>query len=152
MTPLLNEKICAVARIDDPNLPLGALTIQDLQGVPLILTGVLTAGVRLALDRAACLAGVVLDVVVEVETATVAAQLVKDGVGWTIHYAAAVASEIDAGSLRAVPVEGLVLRRYLAQPALRSPSKATISMISLLQETVASLIRDGHWPMAELSG
>jgi LysR family nitrogen assimilation transcriptional regulator len=149
MAPLLNEKICAVARIDDPIMPHGAMTVRDLQGLPLILTGVPMAGVRLALDRAACLAGVVLNVVVEVETAMVAAQLVKDGVGWTVHYAAAVAGEMDAGTLRAVPIEGLILRRYLAHPVLRSPSKATVSMISLLRETVSSLVRDGHWPMAE---
>jgi LysR family nitrogen assimilation transcriptional regulator len=150
LTPLLNEKICAVARFDDTRLPFESITIEAFRGIPLVLTGVLTAGVRLAFDRAADLARVPLDVVVEVETAAVAAQLVKDGVGWTVHYAAAVASEVEAGTLRAVPIEGLLLQRYLAQAVLHPPSKATDAMISLLKETVSSLIHQGKWPMAEL--
>jgi LysR family nitrogen assimilation transcriptional regulator len=151
MAPLLNEKICAVGCGNDPTLPARSITIHELQGRPLILAGVPAAGVRLALDRAADLAGVVLNVAVEVETATVAAQLVRDGVGWTIHYAAAVADEVHAGSLKAVPIEGLILQRYLAQSVLQSPSKATVAMMSLLAETVAALVSEGHWLMAEVA-
>ncbi len=148
--PLLNEKICAVGRFDDERLPNGPINIASLQGIPLVLTGVMTSGVRLALDRACAMAGVTLDVLIEVESATLAAQLVKDGVGWTIHYAAAVALDVEDKTLRVAPIEGLILRRYLAQAVLRPPSKATVAMISLLHETAASLVQDGQWPMAEM--
>jgi LysR family nitrogen assimilation transcriptional regulator len=151
LTPLLNDKICAVARCDDSSLPPASISVAALQGVPLILTGVQSAGVRLALDRAADLARVKLNVVVEVETAAVAARLVQDGVGWTVHYAAAVASEIAAGTLRAVPIDGLILQRYLARPVLHVTSQAAVAMIALFQETVSALIHSGQWPLAELA-
>ena len=51
---------------------------------------------------------------VEVETIAAAKLLVRDGVGWTAHFAAAVQDEADAHLLRAVPISGLRLHRYVA--------------------------------------
>ena len=148
--PLLTENICAVAPAGDSRLPNGQITVEDLQGIPLIVTGVRTSGVRLALDRATALAGIKLNEVIEVETATVATQLVSEGVGWTIHYAAAVAREVESGTLRVAPIKGLMLSRFLAHAVLRPLSKATVSMVALLQETAASLVHEGRWPMAQM--
>ncbi|MGE8158946.1 LysR family transcriptional regulator [Paraburkholderia sp. NPDC080076] len=149
---LLSEHICVIGVSGDPRLQVASVDVEDLAGVPMILTGLQNSGVRLALERATARANVVLDEVMEVESAAVAAQLVAEGVGWTIHFASAVTRDVDAGILRAVPISGLVLERFLAYAVQRPPSTATVTLISLVHETVESLIQSGKWPMAETGG
>ncbi|WP_206995827.1 LysR family transcriptional regulator [Trinickia mobilis] len=148
---LMTEPMCAIGPAQDDQLPPGPVSVHQLTGVPLILTGVQNSGVRLALERAAARANVELKGIIEVESATVATQLVEAGIGWTIHFASAVAREVNAGKLRAVPVEGLILERYIAYPAMRPPSVATVSLITLVCETAESLIESGQWPMAKMA-
>lgn len=148
--PLLTEKICAIGPASDVRLQAQSISVQQLRGVPLILTGLQNSGVRLALERATANANIALDAVVEVESATVAAQLVEEGVGWTIHFASAVRREIDEGQLRAVPIDGVRLERYLAHAVTRPPSTATVSLTSLVCEAAQALIQSNRWPMAEM--
>ncbi len=129
-----------------------SIDVKDLAGVPLILTGLQNSGVRLALERATARANVVLDEVMEVESTAVATQLVAEGVGWTIHFASAVSRDIEAGVLHGVPISGLILDRFLAYAVQRPPSTATVTLISLIHETVESLIQSGKWPTAALGG
>src|SRR6202161_2257659 len=98
-TPLLSESLCAIARHSDPRLGDLPIDIDDLANIPLILTGIPKAGVRLELEAPAARAGVRLNPVIEVETITVARTLVERGAGWTVHFAA-VRNQIDAGILR----------------------------------------------------
>jgi LysR family transcriptional regulator, nitrogen assimilation regulatory protein len=149
--PLMSEKICVIGPADDRRLDVAELDVQDLKEVPLILTGVQKSGVRLALERAAAKSNVVLDDTMEVESATVAAQLVSEGIGWTVHFAAAMYSGIEAGKLRAVPIRGLVLERFLARAVQRPPSRATTTLMNLIHETARALIQSGRWPKAEMS-
>jgi LysR family nitrogen assimilation transcriptional regulator len=149
--PLMSEKICAIGPADDLRLDVAELDVQDLKDVPLILTGLQKSGVRLALERAAARANVVLDDTMEVESATVAAQLVCEGIGWTVHFASAMRNEIEAGRLRAVPISGLVLERFLARAVQRPPSRATLTLMRLICETAQTLIENGWWSMAEMS-
>jgi LysR family nitrogen assimilation transcriptional regulator len=148
--PLLTEQVCAIGPADDARLRARSLTVRQLDGVPMILTGLQNSGVRLALERATAKEDIHLDVVMEVESATVAAQLVKDGAGWTIHFASAVRQDTEAGVLRAVPLEGIKLERYLAHTTTRPPSAATVSLLSLICETAQTLIATKQWPMAEM--
>ncbi|CAG9243875.1 LysR family transcriptional regulator [Paraburkholderia caribensis] len=148
--PLVTEKICAIGAANDQRLANGHLTVNQLENVPLILAGMPNSGVRLALERTTAEANVDLRIVAEVESATVATQLVADGMGWTIHYGSAVAQEVADGRLRAAPIEGLVLERYVAHAVTRPPSGATVSLITLIYDTVGSMISDGRWPMAEV--
>ena len=148
--PLLTEQLCAIGPADDVRLCASSLTVRQLDRVPLILTGLQNSGIRLALERATAKEDIYLDGVMEVESATVAAQLVKDGVGWTIHFASAVSRDIEAGVLRAVPLKGIKLERYLAHTTTRPPSAATVSLISLICETTQTLIATKQWPMAEM--
>jgi LysR family transcriptional regulator, nitrogen assimilation regulatory protein len=76
-TPLLSESLCAIARHSDPRLGDLPIDIDDLANIPLILTGIPKAGVRLELESAAARAGVRLNPVIEVETITVARTLVE---------------------------------------------------------------------------
>ena len=148
--PFLTERVCAIGPADDARLRARLLTLRQLEGVPMILTGLQNSGVRLALERATAKEGIHLDGVMEVESATVAAQLVKDGVGWTIHFASAVSRDIEAGVLLAVPLKGIKLERYLAHTTTRPPSAATVSLVSLMCETAQTLIATKQWPMAEM--
>ena len=88
--------------------------------------------------------------VVEVETAEVARRLVLDGVGLTVHFAAAVKDDIEAGRLRAVPIEGLALHRAIARAADRPLSRATEAVIGLLCSVIEQHVRDGQWPNVRL--
>lgn len=57
-TPLLSESLYAIARHSDPRLGDRPIDIDDLADIPLILTGIPKAGVRLELEPAAARAGV----------------------------------------------------------------------------------------------
>jgi len=148
--PLLDEDICLIGTPDDPRIRKSRLTIRDLAGVPLVMTGLVKSGVRLKLEDAAARAKVELVSVVEVETAEVARRLVLDGIGLTAHFAAAVKEDIDAGRLRAVPIEGLALHRAIARAADRPVSRATDAVIGLLRAVIEGHVRDGKWPNVRL--
>lgn len=147
--PLLSEKLCAIGPATDARLAVSSLDIQALGEVPMILAGLQKSGVRLALERSAARANISLHEVMEVESADVAAQLVSEGAGWTVHVASAVRREVLAGSLRAVPISGLTLERFLAHSRQRPPSRATIALMSTIRSMVVTMIDAGDWPMAQ---
>ena len=149
-SPLLDEQICLIGQPADPRIRKRRLTVRDLVGVPLVMTGLVKSGVRLKLEDAAARAKVDLLPIVEVETAEVARRLVLDGVGLTAHFAAAVKEDIDAGRLRAVPIEGLSLHRAIARAADRPVSRATEAVIGLLRSVIEAHVREGRWPNAQL--
>jgi LysR family nitrogen assimilation transcriptional regulator len=151
IVPLLKEQICLIGLPDDPRIQKARIKIRDLAGVPLVMTGLVKSGVRLELEAAAARAKVELNHVVEVETAEVARRLVLDGVGLTAHFAAAVKEDIEAGRLRAVPIEGLFLHRILARAADRPVSRATEGVMGVLRRVIERHVRDGKWPNAQLS-
>jgi LysR family transcriptional regulator, nitrogen assimilation regulatory protein len=146
---LLTERICAIGLAGDARLEGESLPIAALRRVPLILTGVRNSGIRLALERAIAKANVELDTVIEVESVTVAVQLVQAGIGWTIHFPAPVQSEIENELLQAVPIDGITLERYLGHSVVRPQSTATAALTTLVLETARSLMLDGRWLMAE---
>ena len=150
-TPLLDELICLIGKRGDRRVRKARVTIDDLAGVPLVMTGRVKSGVRLKLEDAAARAKVELLPVVEVETAEVARRLVLDGVGLTTHFAAAVKEDIDAGRLRAVPIEGLALHRVIARASDRPVSRATDAVIALLRTVIEQHVREGRWPNVRLS-
>jgi len=149
-SPLLDEQICLIGTPGDRRIRKARLTIRDLAGVPLVMTGLVKSGVRLKLEDAAARAKVDLLPVVEVETAEVARRLVLDGVGLTAHFAAAVNEDIATGKLRAVPIEGLSLHRVIARAADRPVSRATEAVIGLLRSVVERHVGEGKWPNARL--
>ncbi|MDN4587513.1 LysR family transcriptional regulator [Xenophilus aerolatus] len=149
--PLLKEQICLIGPPGDHRLRAAGVDIRDLAGVPLVMTGLVKSGVRLELEAAAASARIALNHVVEVETAEVARRLVLEGVGLTAHFAAAIKDDVDAGRLRAVPIQGLYLHRVLARAADRPVSRATEGVMGVLRTVVERHVRDGHWPNAQLA-
>lgn len=149
--PLLKEQICLIGPPGDRRLRAARVDVRDLAGVPLVMTGLVKSGVRLELEAAAASARIALNHVVEVETAEVARRLVLEGVGLTAHFAAAIKDDVEAGRLRAVPIEGLYLHRVLARAADRPVSRATEGVMGVLRTVVERHVRDGNWPNAQLA-
>lgn len=149
--PLMKEQVCLIARSDDLRFSrMAKVRVRDLDGVPLVMTGLMKSGVRLGLEVAAARAKIELNPVVEVETAEVARRLVTDGVGVTAHFAAAVREDLAAGRLRAVPIDGLYLHRVLARATDRPASRATVGVMAVLREVIQAHVREGHWANATL--
>lgn len=148
--PLMTEDICLIARPDEQRIRGPRAKMKQLAGLPLVMTGLAKSGVRLELEAAAARAGVELNQVVEVESVEVAKRLVREGIGVTVHFAATVKEDVEAGRLVAYPIEGLHLRRILARAADRPPSRATEELVGLLRTVVESLVDGGQWPNAVL--
>ncbi|RJF92707.1 LysR family transcriptional regulator [Noviherbaspirillum saxi] len=148
--PLLTEDICLIGRPDDKRMHAPKAKLKQFGGLPLVMTGVAKSGVRLELEVGAARAGVELNQMVEVETVEVAKRLVRDGVGLTVHFAAAVKEDLEAGRLNAIPIEGLHLRRIIARASDRPPSRATEEMIDILRTVIEELVQGGEWPHAVL--
>ncbi len=151
LLPLLSEKICAIGPFGDPRLQRGTLGIRQLDGIPLILTGVSKSGIRLELEAAAARANIVLDEVIEVESLEVARRLVIEGIGWTVHFAAPIQEELEKKSLAAVPITGLRLSRVIARAVERPPSRATEVLMALLHEVAVDMVKSGKWPHSTLA-
>jgi len=150
LVPLLSEKICAIGPWSDQRLRHGPVSIQQLKGVPLILTGVSKSGVRLELESAAARANTPLTEVVEVESLEVARRLVIEGLGWTVQFAAPIKEELETGQLAAAPIRGLKLRRMIARAVERPPSRATDAVTAALHGVAVELVASGRWPNSTL--
>jgi LysR family transcriptional regulator, nitrogen assimilation regulatory protein len=148
---LLKEQICLIGKPEDARVRKARIRIRDLARVPLVMTGLVKSGVRLELEAAAARAKIELNHVVEVETVEVARRLVMNGVGLTAHFAAAVQEDIEAGRLRAVPIEGLFLHRVIARASNRPASRATEGVMDVIRMVVERHVRAGKWPNAELT-
>jgi LysR family nitrogen assimilation transcriptional regulator len=149
--PLFSDAICAIVPFDETRIGGQGVDLRLLDRVPLILTGVQKSGIRLELETAAARANVTLWPVVEVESVAVAKLLIRDGIGWTVHFAAAVQDEVDAHLLRAVPIIGLRLHRYVAWAVGRPRSRAVRALAELLRELVRESVGAGIWPNTELA-
>ena len=150
--PLLTEALCLIGRPEDKRLSGTRVKLRQLAGLPLVMTGLAKSGVRLELEAGAARTGIELNPVVEVETVEVAKRLVREGVGLTVHFAAAVKEDVDAGRLAASPIEGLQLRRILARASDRPPSRATEELVGILRTVVKEMVHGGAWPNATLEG
>ncbi|HEY9279537.1 MAG TPA: LysR family transcriptional regulator [Eoetvoesiella sp.] len=144
--PLLTERICAIGPYSDKRLHMHQIGIKELEGIPLILTGVSKSGIRLELERAAARANMSLNEVIEVESLEVARRLVHAGLGWTVHFAAPIKWELDDCKLAAVPIKGLHLKRVIARAMEKPPSRATEVLSALLYDVCMKLMTQNEWP------
>lgn len=74
----------------------------------------------------------------------------KAGVGWTVHFAAAVRNGIDAGILRATPIKGLNLQRSLGHSIGRPQSRAATTVANVILELIRDMVANGDWANASL--
>lgn len=152
VVPLVAESLCAIGPWGDAALGDGPVDMEQLQGLPMILTGVPKSGVRLALEALAARQGLELQVTMEVESIEVARRLVARGFGWTVHFAAAIRDELQAQRLQAVPIRGLELQRMIGYAAARPPSRASLAVMETLRRVARELTVGGSWPHSRLLG
>ena len=150
-TRVLSDALCLILPFDDPNITGADIELRHLHELPLILTGIAKSGIRRQLELAAGSADVTIRCIVEVTSISVAKTLINAGVGWTVHYAAAVKDEIAGGTLRAVPIRGLRLERSVAVPLGRPRSNAVQLLYQQLIGLMREMVLTGEWPHAELA-
>ncbi|MNL68046.1 hypothetical protein D3C87_1927090 [compost metagenome] len=68
----------------------------------------------------------------------------------TVHFAATVLEDLEAGRLAASPIEGLHMRRILAHTSDRPASRATKALVVILREVARDLVARKRWPHAVL--
>jgi LysR family transcriptional regulator, nitrogen assimilation regulatory protein len=150
MEPLLREQMCLIGRSDDLRLNRKQISVGELTGIPLVMTGLAKSGVRLELEAVAARVGTELETLVEVESLDVAKRLVLAGIGLTVHFAAVVHEDVLMRRLTAVPIEELFLNRMIARAAGRPVSRATEALMGVLREVVENEVGNGRWPYATL--
>lgn len=112
------------------------LPFRALQGLPLVLP-VTPNGLRTTLDALSRKHGVVLDVVMEVETATAMKDVAASGHAFTLLPRTAVEQEVSAGVLKACRVTNPGIRRTIAlglsrQRPLSEGARLVASRVRLL--------------------
>ncbi|MBC9247638.1 LysR family transcriptional regulator [Paracoccus sp. 11-3] len=129
----------------------GAIPFAQLAQLPLILPG-LGHGLRDLLERTAQAHEVSLNTAIDVDSYGNIKTLVRDGFGCSILPLNAIWAEVSSGSLKTWPISGPSMQRiaYLAQPTQRPLSNAAKAVLTLTQETLVDLVKDGRWIGAQL--
>jgi LysR family nitrogen assimilation transcriptional regulator len=148
---LMEEQICLIGLTKNPHLPKQSTDVRLLSRIPLVLAGVTKAGVREVVETVAARAGVRLEPKVEVQSLEVAKRIISQGTLCTVHFAAPIKADIDSGKLRAVPIKGMFLSRFIARASDRPPSRATMVLGQIVQEVSRELIAGARWPHAKLT-
>jgi LysR family nitrogen assimilation transcriptional regulator len=119
--------------------------------LPLILPGP-SHGLRELLARQAATINIGLNTVIDIDSYGNIKELVRDGFGYSILPANAIAREVQAGELRRWRIIDPAIRRsiHLAYPADRPMTGAVVAIRSLACEVLRDLARTGRWVGAEL--
>ena len=150
-TALMEEQICLIGLATNPRLPKQSIDVRALSKIPLVLAGVAKAGVREVVETAAARAGVKFEPKIEVQSLEVAKRIISQGKLCTAHFAAPIKADIDSGLLRAVPIKGMFLPRFIARASDRPPSRATIVLAEVVQAVSRELVASARWPHARLT-
>jgi LysR family nitrogen assimilation transcriptional regulator len=144
---LFQDRLCLIGRQGDPVLQPATIGIRRLAGLPLVLSGTSVAGILNELESQARRRRMTIRVVAEVNSFRLAAQMVLDGMGYTIYSASGLQGTQAMHGLAAVPIEDLWLQRSLAWPLNRPLSRLSSEVLLVLRETLAQLQSD--WPGIE---
>jgi LysR family nitrogen assimilation transcriptional regulator len=146
--PLFEDQACLIGKADDPLLQRPEIPIQSLRSLPLILHG-LRAGIRNELEILANKKRVPLNVVVEVESTSIAKQLIREGMGYGVAYALLhLGAGVGDRRLAAVPISGLWMQRSLAWAIDRPLSPLAGQVLRSLRATMIALVESGGWRTA----
>ncbi len=147
--PLFEDRLCLVGPAGDPLLARSEVPVRQLRDLPLILTGVSRAGIRNEIEALAARQRVPLRIEAEVGTFSLAAQLVRMGMGYTVYLPSSVALE---QGLAATPITGLWLQRSLAWPVSRPLSRVASEVLPMVRELIMAQVQGGQWQGARLMG
>ena len=149
--PLLEERLFIIAREDAFALPeQGALSFGQIAGLPLILPSD-QHGLRALIEAAAARAGVLLNVVLEIDGLAMLMDAVRAGLGATIQPGAATARLDDPG-LAALEIADAQARRPNLLVSLSDDelSPAGLAARVVLADVARGLATCGKWPGATL--
>ena len=139
---LFEDRLYLVGLASDPLLCRSEIGIQQLRGLPLILSGMSSAGLRNEVEALASRKRIQLQVIVEVASIGLAIQMVRLGMGYTVYVGAGAAQAKD---FAAVPINGLWLARSLAWPLDRPMSRLGGEVLTLLRVHLTELVASGGW-------
>ncbi len=144
VTAMAEEPLClagapeAGLRMDRPIAP------QRLAALPLIaLAG--QSKVRATAEAAMQRRKTAIRPIVEVEGATLAFELMRQGLAYTLLPSCAVRAEIDSGRICGAPIQGLKLQWVLGVRRDRGEEPAVAALVHVIRELFADRIAKGVW-------
>ena len=149
--PLLEERLFAIGAPQLPGMPRGPrATLADLAGVPLIMPSA-RHDLRGQVDVAFARAGIVPEIVLEIDGFLMMTEAVRAGMGATIQPGAATACLAD-GKLAAVELDDPDLARRVLITSLAEDemSPAGLAARLVLAEVIRATVARGAWPGARL--
>lgn len=149
---LFEDQLCLIGRADDPLLDAASVPLEKLAELPLVMTGMLSAGVRHEVEVMASRRRMPLNVVVEVGSFALAAQMIQQKLGYTVYVASGVDSVKTDFPLKAVPIEHIWLRRSLAWAVDRPMSRLAAAVLPLVRSHLIDMVKAGQWQGARLIG
>lgn len=148
LVPVLHENMVLACAPDLASKVKDKTTVRfrDLAEIPLVLPSLPHANRRLV-ERVALQHGIRLDVVLEVDGAALVKAMVKRGFGSTVVTYAGIASEVERGELKAIPIERppLVSTICVGSPRDAKLSWLTKELVDLVCGSVIALAESGHW-------
>lgn len=148
-TPLIREQLLLVGpsnaglRADTP------VDVQRLGACPLILPG-RPNFIRQSVDSHLKRHGQRLRRAADAETLPLCLSLVREGLGFTAMPYCALHENPVMESLTAAPIEGLSVTWSLNVSQARRHTASVRQIASQLKRTMLDLVRQGHWPFAEV--
>jgi LysR family nitrogen assimilation transcriptional regulator len=147
ITPLMEEPLYLVCPAG-AQVPLGkdgSFSLRHLHEVKLVLPQ-RSHSIRLLLEQMAARYGVTLDIALEVEGMRTTKALLQAGIGFTVFSFAGIYEEVEAGTLRAIPIKPrLSWRMSLAERRASSDSRAQAAVRQLIEAQVYTLLDRGLW-------
>lgn len=106
-----------------------------------------THGLRALVEKAARRKNLSLNVSVEADSFRILMSFVEEGLGFTVLPPSAIRSEINLGRLEMAPIVKPALSRelLLASPANYPPSVATLTIATLIRQSISDLVAQGLW-------
>ncbi len=122
------------------------VSLAGVAGLPLIVPGE-DHGLRLLLDHHAEVAGVDMNVAIEVDSYTNIKKLVAAGFGCSVLPLHSISGEVAEGALQSWTIDGPPIRRpvHLACSVERPMTNAVAAIRDFIPELVRDLAREGAW-------
>jgi DNA-binding transcriptional LysR family regulator len=142
---LLVEELTLVGPPDSDLKPDTAVSVAAFARLPLVLPS-RPHGLRMALESAAARANAKLSVRFEADSFRVLEDLVARGLGYTALPLSAISREVEQKKLKYAPLSQPKVTRQLVLGVPDSiTSRATRTVITLVREEIAQLVRSGVW-------
>ncbi len=145
--PLLKDELFLLGAVKDPSkLPPGPVPAKRFAEIPMILPS-RPHGLRLLLDQVLGKAGIVPNIVLEVEAMPSTLNLVEQGIGYTVLSYSTVHHLVKSGRIKCFPIVRPQLTRQLllSTSSQRPMTLATRVLTKMVGLQVRELVRDGLW-------